>query len=391
MHRCRLLTAIWVARVIANALDDCVDAVTCGADVDSVMLLQTQLAVTQASGGEHKLANHVHDKSGCRWLPRQYVPSLLEQEWHAAAPEIQKDPKAETREWPVGCAKFKASRPAIAAMTKALKSTQDASTSFMSESLAVASNLSYHIMENSCTSEQRVFPIEPLVAALRQPDYPCEAAWSDTDYMLLPHAGDTDAALGDGKTTRNLWFFDAGASLYKAPEDDSFRGGNWFWGVSEKWFVDAYRKRGIEFNEIIGWEAEKFDPQKIWDAYPEDIKYKVRYFNIYASGEKDHTDNPLRVIKQLTRPEDFVMFKLDIDHSVTEESIVTQLLNDKEAQGLIDEFYFEHHVLHSPMVSGGWGQNLTQSGGPAKLSTFVQSYDLFTQLREAGIRAHSWV
>ena len=51
-----------------------------------------------------------------------------------------------------------------------------------------------------------------------------------------------------------------------------------------------------------------------------------------------------------------------------------------------DEFYFEHHVLHSPM-----GRSWTRGSGPALQQTLSDSYALFTRLRELGVRAHSWV
>ena len=48
----------------------------------------------------------------------------------------------------------------------------------------------------------------------------------------------------------------------------------------------------------------------------------------------------------------------------------------------------EHHVSDSPMLHQGWAQCRT-CGSPTQ--TLSQSYDVFTRLRELGIRAHSWV
>ena len=63
---------------------------------------------------------------------------------------------------------------------------------------------------------------------------------------------------------------------------------------------------------------------------------------------------------------------------------MSQLLADDGLVGLVDEFYFEHHVSKgSPMAYHGWGHHVPRS--------LAQSYDLFLRLRRAGVRAHSWV
>ena len=93
-------------------------------------------------------------------------------------------------------------------------------------------------------------------------------------------------------------------------------------------------------------------------------------------------------IKELTKPEDYVVFKLDIDAPAIEIALVQQMMGDCELIALIDEFYFEHHVSGSPMQWGGWG-DLSKSTSP--LGDIQDSYDIFTVLRENGIRAHSWV
>ena len=83
-----------------------------------------------------------------------------------------------------------------------------------------------------------------------------------------------------------------------------------------------------------------------------------------------------------------MVFKLDIDAPAIEIALVQQMMGDCELIALIDEFYFEHHVLGSPMQWVGWG-DLSKSTSP--LGDIQDSYDIFTVLRENGIRAHSWV
>ena len=65
-----------------------------------------------------------------------------------------------------------------------------------------------------------------------------------------------------------------------------------------------------------------------------------------------------------------------------------QILEDDALSGLIDEFYFEHHVHNHPLTrrNFGWGPSVQQTN-----CTVVDSYEVFARLRQLGIRAHSWV
>ena len=65
-----------------------------------------------------------------------------------------------------------------------------------------------------------------------------------------------------------------------------------------------------------------------------------------------------------------------------------QILASKELCLLIDEIFWEHHVLNSPMVQNGWDGDLKAQ---RVTQTLIHSYDYFTRLRKAGIRTHSWV
>ena len=55
----------------------------------------------------------------------------------------------------------------------------------------------------------------------------------------------------------------------------------------------------------------------------------------------------------------------------------------------IDELYYEHHVIHSPMYKMWWNSRLGGDNRPNE--TLVDSYELFSALREKGVRAHAWV
>jgi hypothetical protein len=73
---------------------------------------------------------------------------------------------------------------------------------------------------------------------------------------------------------------------------------------------------------------------------------------VYVPVSEPHSVwNPLQFIKGKCKQSDFVAFKLDIDHEITESAIVNQLQNDEEAQSLIDEFYYEQHFRSGPFAS----------------------------------------
>ena len=74
-------------------------------------------------------------------------------------------------------------------------------------------------------------------------------------------------------------------------------------------------------------------------------------YNIPASADEKSHDNPWNFIRKVAKPEDYVVVKLDIDHTPIEEKFIAQLRASSDLQNLIDEFYFEHHVNVSLLSS----------------------------------------
>jgi hypothetical protein len=69
--------------------------------------------------------------------------------------------------------------------------------------------------------------------------------------------------------------------------------------------------------------------------------------------------------------------------------ILRDLLNDPELLDLVDEFFFEYHVLFGPMNPAWFG---SENPNPRPTTeTLADSYAVFRTLREKGVRAHSWV
>ena len=99
-------------------------------------------------------------------------------------------------------------------------------------------------------------------------------------------------------------------------------------------------------------------------------------------SEKDgNAFNVLTVIKTLCRPEDFVVFKLDIDTPI-EETIAHKVMTDRGLQALIDEFYWEKHIHNPAMSMHGLGGN-----GKPDLADW---YNTVIPARKRGLRMHSW-
>jgi len=100
--------------------------------------------------------------------------------------------------------------------------------------------------------------------------------------------------------------------------------------------------------------------------------------------------NPLVHLRALARPEDFVVFKLDVDSPSIELAIIEQLVADRSTASLIDDFYWEHVVKNTPMDHFGWGHDLRRMP-TSQHQTVADSYNYFGRLRSMGVRAHSWV
>ena len=325
--------------------------------------------------------------TSCKKRVFNYQPSAMEKSWARAIAELA----AEDKSWKKGCAKVRAEAEKIHLLLREIQQH----TSGVSGRNMSYTHLSSHEVEDSCTGVKSIVYVEPLISFLRHPQALCintgpdiysgnwihklllrRHAWTknvfDKSYMVVPFV--------DEVSTHDAykWLFDAGASTYDAGAG----------GASQSWFVDTYRKRGIEFDRIIGWEAALTDPRKQWSTVPADIKRKTSWYNIPATAIKGDPDNPLTFIKELVSVEDYVVFKLDIDTPAVEVALVQQLMKDEELLELIDEFYFEHHVSGSPMQWHGWG-DLTKS--KTALGHIQNSYDIFTFFRQRGIRAHSWV
>jgi len=320
--------------------------------------------------------------SGCSLPPIvQYRPSAWETEWQSThSHTVQHD---EPRNWTQGCALMAQETAAIGAWLEFARRRRppyrwaNKPPETTEEATEV---LSFHAIVDACTGRTTSFePIEPLVGFLRHPEahcpqFPSSRPWvrnvQSKDY-LIP-AWHTEA-WPHGRT-RGL-FFDLGASLYHTGSG----------GASMSWFVSQYRLRGIQFDRIFAWEAKLHTDAAIYATMPPQIVDRISYYNLPANATPGAKHNPWRTLRAVAARADFVVVKIDIDNTPVEEALLEQLLADRTLSVLVDELYFEHHVLNTPMWHYGW------KAGTVTNHTLVHSYDLFSQLRQRGIRAHSWV
>ena len=312
----------------------------------------------------------------------RYEPSAWESAWRLEhAPRIQND---RSRSWEQGCEAMRR-EPAttveawLAFVRLRRRAWRGAPLPELSEAAAHA--LSFHTLVDTCTNQtlQRL-PIEPLVGYLRHPEAHCMVksrygywAVQQSKGYLLP-AWHQEAWPSAARRTP-AFLLDLGASTYA-------RG---LGGASTKWFVDEYRARGIEFHHIYAWEAKFHTDADIYGAMPFAIVDRTSYYNLPVDAQPGAKHNPWRTLRAIATPRDFVVVKIDIDNSTVEEPLVTQLLADRSLARLVDELYFEHHVRGTPMWTCCWRQATVTT------HTLVHSYNVFSRLRELGIRAHSWV
>ena len=111
-------------------------------------------------------------------------------------------------------------------------------------------------------------------------------------------------------------------------------------GPSQSWFYDSYKRHGLEFDRLLLWEAEPTPASAVFSSLPKELWHKYQYFNWPASSNSSDPSSPLRIIKKIAQPGDFVVLKLDIDTPKVEMAILRELLNDPDLLELVDEFFF---------------------------------------------------
>ena len=130
-----------------------------------------------------------------------------------------------------------------------------------------------------------------------------------------------------------------------------------------------------------------------YKGVPIEHRERVKYHQAWISSNPNNTDpvEPFipNVIANITKTDDYVFFKLDIDSLGVETGVVDYYLSDEGSGHLqyLDEFAWEHHVRGNHiMARRGWCP-----GACDRSKSLKESYEYFLSMRKKGIRAHSWV
>jgi hypothetical protein len=119
--------------------------------------------------------------------------------------------------------------------------------------------------------------------------------------------------------------FDVGASTWNDPT-----------GFSIKWLVELCSVAGITFDHIYAWEAQP--RPNYWDGVPLDARSRIHFFNIPAATQRSSEASPVALLRQVARPQDYVVFKLDIDLESVELPILLDMLSP-DVVALVDDVY----------------------------------------------------
>ena len=223
--------------------------------------------------------------------------------------------------------------------------------------------------------------IEPLAGILRDPRLPCatdlgKTFWLPHDeniqskefiYLHAPLFRDV-AALNFSR--RRVFLFDLGASTYNDPNMP---------GLS--WLYPRYANEGLELTDLYAWELRPKAGNEFFAGMPLALSAATHFYNFGVDMSREDAANPLAVLKRVARPEDYVIFKLDIDVTQIEEALVEALLRDPEALALIDDFFWEHHVAIKSME---YWWVIAEGEGVKKTMRYLRA------LRYHGVRAHAW-
>jgi len=225
------------------------------------------------------------------------------------------------------------------------------------------------VFSKICRKGQLPQFIEPLAGILRDPRFGCDDMSIEmlfsVDWLVLP---DAQAHSSDSKSR----FYDAGGSTFKE---------------ALQFFLQTYSGKGILFDEVYVWEFKKQGAEAYWEGTDAKTRAfwepRVSFYDgIPVSAEQGSEHNPVERIFSNCAPDDFCVFKLDIDTPQVELPLIEQLLGaPNKTQSALDEIFFEHHV--QGVMQQWWGA--------AVRGTFADSYKIFGDLRKLGVRAHSWV
>lgn len=316
-----------------------------------------------------------------------YVPSRIEQ--YFVDHGIELGLNIETPE-PSACTEWKNKASPIAADLASFKAELKVYNRKMKAFPGTVKDLREHITTNYSICDtlklhpeglKGIFPsgtltqtanglVEPIFPPMRHPSFCDKGGKMLMSLEYLVH--DFPAYCRRLKRTSRVVLVDMGASL-------DFHGSS----VSPAiYLTHIYQRFGFHFDHIYAFEISIKEPDQVFQRLPPDLFAAYHWINVGVSHDQNSTQNPWNMILDTYNEDDFVVIKLDIDHSMTEVPLTKQLLATPALLKVVDAFYFEHHV-HFEELSPYWTGSMSGS--------LHDSIKLFTELRRAGVDAHSWV
>jgi hypothetical protein len=212
--------------------------------------------------------------------------------------------------------------------------------------------------------------IEPLISRLRHPLDCCENAYKiGANFKKPPPNCLVTKRLGVSRT-----------QYLPPPRTTGFENAHFFDSSSFHWklaksalaYVSVVWKRhGIDFTHFHVYEG-KVSKNKFLEKVPVDQQPKIDYREVQPGNR---TDFVYEIVTQ-TSPDDYVLFKLDLEDPVEELRVFRELLaNRLNVLDYLDEFLYvvpvPHNINPKEMRYGPW-------------------YKRFIQLRKEGVRAHAF-
>jgi hypothetical protein len=219
--------------------------------------------------------------------------------------------------------------------------------------------------------------IEPLTGIARHPfarvgcHMPTpQTSKFNTSYIHIPNVCNVAH-----DTRPGVKLFDLGCSVYGSRARVHRASGV---GPSLPLLEQWYESSCYTIDRMWGWEARPMDQKSWWRFVSNETRAKLTFNNHPVTPDEFET-----TLVAATRPEDYVVVKLDIDTPRVEHKILDII--EKHAH-LVDELFHEYHFWFDGL-NFGWGSN-RHLRETHNVTTAVRRMQ---QLRKKGVRAHFWV
>ena len=100
---------------------------------------------------------------------------------------------------------------------------------------------------------------------------------------------------------------------------------SWLRGICHCW-RDLYLRSLSCGSLCAAWEVKPADQMAYWQQVPDAVKLTLHYYNVPCSVEPDSEFNPLRIVKTLYQPGDFIVIKVRSGSSVCVVRCSTSLM-----------------------------------------------------------------